>query len=201
MKPIRASMIALAALAAPITAHAQQAPATPPNPAAPMPAAQPLTPAEKQAQAMMMELQQLQNKLQPVQEKAMQDPKLKAAQEQLGTEIKAAVEKADPGVTQGVQRLQALEAEAIKAQQAGDQAKLQKLVQEAQQLQMRFMNAQQKAFTQPEIATKLQAFQTDLERKMIQVDPQSAAWIKRYKEVGTRLETAMQQAQARGPSR
>jgi hypothetical protein len=192
-KLTRAGLIALAALAVPVGATAQQKPAAPAPAPAPQPSAQQQPSAEQQkAQAMFLELQQIQEKLEPIQAKALEDAKLKGAQEALGNEIKGAIEKADPGVTASVERLQALEAEAMQAQQGGDQAKLQQLVQEAQQIQGRFMAAQQKAFAQPALSAKVEAFQTDLEKKMIQVDPQAAPLIQRFKQLGKELETLMQ---------
>lgn len=184
----RAFVIALTALALPAAAAAQQR-----APAAPAQQAQ--NPSQQQMQQWMTELQQIHGKLEAIQAKAIQDPQLQAAQESLGTEIKTAMEKADPTLPESMQRVQALESEALKAQQAGDQAKLQQLAQEAQSIQARFMEAQAKAFQQPEIATRLEAFQTRLETRMVEVDPAASDLIQRFKELEGKLAAAMQAPQ------
>lgn len=183
----RAFAIALVTLALPAAAAAQQrapAPATS--------AQQAQAPNEQQMQQWMTELQQIHGKLEAIQAKAAEDPQLRAAQESLGTEIRTAMEKADPTLPTSMQRVQTLESEAVQAQQAGDQAKLEQLAREAQTIQARFMEAQAKAFQQPEIATRLEAFQTRLESRMVEVDPAASGLIQRFKELEGKLATAMQ---------
>lgn len=182
----RASWIALVALSLPGALAAQQR-----APAAPQ--AQPPAANQQQLQQWLTELQELHGKLEAIQAKAAEDPQIRAAQESLGVEIKAAMEKADPTLPASLERVPKLEAEARQAQQSGDQAKLQQLAQEAQGIQQRFLAAQAKALEQPAIASKVEAFQQRLESKMAEVDPQAPALIKRFQELEGKLAAAMQQ--------
>lgn len=180
-------VVALVALLLPTSLLAQQGSA---------PAAQAQQPTQE-VQAWFMELQQISGKLGEIQVRALQDPELQAAQNMLGTEVKAAMDKVDPGLAASVERVGALEQEAMKAQQEGDQAKLAQLAQEAQQIQTRFVTAQSTVLEQPELAAKVEAFQTRLERRMIEVDPEARTLIQRLRELETKLQTAMQQPASR----
>jgi hypothetical protein len=170
--------IALAALMLPSGLAAQQQ--------------EPAAPEQEQVQSWMAELQQVHGKLESIQQKAIQDPQLQAAQEALGERVKAAIEKADPTLAQSMARAEALEKEAVAAQEAGDQAKLQELGAEAQQIQAQFMAAQQKAFAQPELAARMEAFQASLEEKMVAIDPAAEPLIARFQELQQKLAAAMQ---------
>ncbi len=184
-KLMRVFFVALAALVLPSSLLAQQQPAP-----APQAAQQPT----QEVQAWFMELQQISGKLGEIQVRALQDPELQAAHNMLGTEVKAAMDKVDPGLAASVERVGALEQEAVKAQEAGDQAKLAQLAQEAQQIQTRFVNAQSTVLQQPELAAKVQAFQTRLEQRMIEIDPEARTLINRLRELETKLQAAMQPA-------
>ena len=101
----RSLALALALLAAPAALAAQQAPAT----------GQPV-----EIQGLLTELQGIHVQLQALQERALQDSALMAAQEALGASIKAAMAAADPTLEQEMARMQTLEAEFLTAQQAND---------------------------------------------------------------------------------
>jgi chromosome segregation ATPase len=188
----KAFAVALLSVALPAGAAAQQR-----APAAPVAAQRSAAPSQEQMQQWMTELQQLHVKLEGIQARAIQDPQLQAAQNALGSEIKAAMEKADPQLPAKMQRVEALEAEAARARQAGDQAKLQQLSQEAYAIQASFMDAQNRVFQQPAVAARLEAFQTRLETRMAQVDAEAPALIKRFKELEGKLNAGMQAHQRR----
>ena len=144
-RSLRVLLPALLLAALPVAAAAQQPSAAP----APQPGPPP------EVQGWLTELQQLHGRLEGIQQKALSDPTLSQAQEALGTSIRQAMNSIDPGLEQGLQRMQALETEAATAQQQGDQAKLQQIGLEAQQIQQKFMTAQQSALAQPELAAKV----------------------------------------------
>jgi hypothetical protein len=146
-----------------------------------------------------MELQGIQMQLGPAIAQAMRDPKIQAAQQALGAAIQAALNKADPGLAALEPRMKALEAEAAKAQQAGDRAKLQKLMQDAAPIQQRLMRAQQVVFNQPAVMSRANAFESQLQAKLIQVDPKNGPLIQRSKQLQTQLQRVMQQQQAGRP--
>ncbi|CAN5783025.1 hypothetical protein BH20GEM3_BH20GEM3_07810 [soil metagenome] len=188
----RASFVALATLLLPLGLGAQQRPVAQQRAAAP-------TPAQQQAQGWYMELQGIQMQLGPAIAQAMRDPKIQAAQQALGTAIQAALNKADPGLAALEPRMKVLEAEAAKAQQAGDGAKLQKLMQDAAPIQQRLMRAQQVVFNQPAVMSRANAFESQLQAKLIQIDPKNGPLIQRSKQLQTQLQRVMQQQQAGRP--
>ncbi|HEV2148828.1 MAG TPA: hypothetical protein VGR37_15595 [Longimicrobiaceae bacterium] len=193
-RTIRAAAVALAVTALPTALLAQQRQPTPqraaaPRASAPAPA---LTPAQREMQGWYAELMQIGGRLQAAQVKALQDPQLRAAQEQLGKDFKAAIERADPGLAGLEARAQAMEAQAQQAQQAGDEAKLMQLTQQAQQIQARLMNAQQRALRDnPALATRAKAFEEQLRRRMVQVEPQTMALVERGQALQSKLEAAV----------
>ena len=179
---VRVLLVAAATLMLPVSLVAQQRSAP--------------TAAQQQAQGWIMELQGIQMQLRPSIERAMQDPKIQAAQRTLGSEIQAALAKADPGLVALQPRMKAMEAEAAKAEQAGDRAKLQKLMQEAAPIQQRLARAQQVVFSQPAVVSKMTAFENQLQAKLVQIDPKNGPLIQRSKQLQAQLQRAMQQAQA-----
>jgi len=179
----KTALVAFAIAALPGVAAAQQAGA-------------PSAAEQQQVQGWLAEMQQIHGQLQELQNRALQDPQLSAAQLALGENIRTAMERADPSLQQKMERLQTLDSEAAAAQQAGNTAKLQQLSVEVQQIQEQFVAAQQKALeTQPQLATQMQTFQTDLESKMKQLNPQAEGLIGRFEELQTRLAAVMQGAQ------
>jgi len=172
----------------PVGLMAQQQP-QPQRTAAPRAGAPALTPAQREAQGWYTELMQIGARLQAAQVKAMEDPQLKAAQEQLGKDFKEAIVKADPSLAGIDARAQAMEAEAQRAQQAGDQAKLARLTQEAQQIQLKVMTAQQRVLQENSaLATRARNFEEQLRRKMVQVEPQTMSLVARGQELQGKLE-------------
>ena len=182
----RAFFVALVTLLLPLSLGAQQRAAAP-------------TAVQQQAQGWLMELQGIQMQLQPAIAQAMRDPKIQAAQRALGAEVQAALAKADPGLAALEPRMKAMEAEAAKAQQAGDRAKLQKLMQEAAPIQQRLMRAQQVVFKQPGVMSKANAFESQLQAKLIQLDAKNGPLIQRSKQLQAQLQRVMQQQQAARP--
>ncbi|HEX2091830.1 MAG TPA: hypothetical protein VHG28_05475 [Longimicrobiaceae bacterium] len=155
-----------------------------------------------ETQAMYTELMQIGQRLQAAQARAMQDPQLRAAYELLGRDMKAAIERADPSLVGVEARARAMEAEARRAQQAGDQAKLARLMQDAQQIQVKLMSAQQRAIReQPALANRARSFEDQLRRKMIEVEPQTMALLERGKVLQARLVQVAQAQQRTGAPR
>jgi chaperonin cofactor prefoldin len=179
-----AALIALAIATGPSVANAQQA------------AAAPSPELQRQVQSMLAEMQQIHGQLQELQARALQDPQLSAAQASIGENLRNAMQRADPGIEQGLQRLEAINAEAVTARETGNNARLQQLGDEVQQIEIRFQTAQQQALqAQPQLATQMQTFQTSLEAKMAQLDPRAEQLIAQFQELQTRLAGVMQGAQ------
>ncbi len=190
-RTLRAAAVALAIAALPASLAAQQRPPSAQRAAAPRAGAAALTPAQREAQGWYRELMQIGQRLQAAQVRAMADPQLKTAQEQLGRDFKAAMLKVDPTLANVDARARAMEAEAKQAQQAGDRARMARLTQEAQQIQVKVMNAQQRALRDnPALATRARSFEEQLRRKMVQVEPQTMALVSRGQELQGKLAQA-----------
>ncbi|CAN5272023.1 hypothetical protein BH20GEM2_BH20GEM2_13460 [soil metagenome] len=177
--------IGVASLAiAPALADAQQKPAVPSQNTVAVAEQKSPTP---QQQEWISELQKIAGQLQATQVKALQDSSLRSAQEGLGTDIKTAMEKYDPGLVGVAQRVQTMEEEARKAQENGDQAKLQELTREAAQIQARFVKAQTEALKDPALASRAQAFEERLKNKMLEIQPDAPTLFARFRELQTKL--------------
>jgi hypothetical protein len=146
---------------------------------------------ERQLEALFEELQEVHTKLEDIQMQALQDPGLSAEQAQLGEEIQQAMVAHDPTMVDRLARAEALESEAVAAQQSGDTQRLQELMSEAQTIQMQFMALQQEVIAQPAISQRLEAFQVRLEEKMLEVDPAAESLITRFRELEGILSAAM----------
>jgi len=147
---------------------------------------------QQEVEGWLREMEQVHNQLESLQMQALQDPQLSRAQEQLGEDIRVAMERLDPAIQQRMARVEALEVEAVAAQQGNDVQKLQQLMQEAQQIQQHFMIVQQQVLEEPQIMAKVTDFQGQLERRMVEMNPQAQALISRFRELEGKLSAAMQ---------
>lgn len=172
-------LVTIAAVAIPGALSAQEAPAAP----------QELTP---EVQAWLAELQQLHVQLTELQEKALQDPQLAAQRDSLGAHIRAEMESIDPELPAKMSRIPQMEAEAAAAEAQNDETKLAALRTEAQQIEQQFLSAQQQALQKPELAAELSAFQSALEARILQADPEAPKLMARFQELEEKLAKAAQ---------
>jgi len=178
------ALIALAfALGSPGLASAQIAPGQAPS--------QEEGATQQEMQSWFAELQQIHGQLESIQIRALQDPQISAAQEDLGVAIREAMEAADPTIEQQLARVETLENEASEANEAGNRERLEQLAAEAQAIQQHFMGLQEQVLVQPEFAGKLADFQTRLEEKMVEIDPIASTLINRFRELESKLAAAM----------
>lgn len=182
MKRIAAALLGMMLALALPTALTAQAPGAAPQGA--------------EVQAMITELQQLHTQLEDVQQQALQDPELSAMQEEISNRIMAEMDDADPQLEQQMDRISELEAEARTAQQAGNVDRLRELVGEAQQIQAHFLEVQQSVLEQPEVAEMVDGFQTRLETRMVELDPEISGVLERFRELEGRVAEAMGQGDA-----
>ena len=166
-KSTRIAVLAAAALALPVVAHAQTT--APAQPAAPAAAA-----TDPQA-----EMAQLQQKLGTLQQQALQDPGIKLAQDSLTAVLNTAMAKLDPAAPAKVARATALQGEVAAARTANDNAKLNQLATEAQELQAYFAGLQPRALALPEVQAARQAFTVRLFDKMKQLDANAQQYVDR----------------------
>ncbi|HEX8903492.1 MAG TPA: hypothetical protein VF771_01480 [Longimicrobiaceae bacterium] len=166
-KTTRIALLAAAALALPAALSAQQ---TQPAPAQPAPAAA----ANPQAEAA-----QLQAKLGQLQQQALQDPAIKAAQDSFTAVMNAQMAKLDPAAPGKLARAGAINGEVEAARAANDNVKLNALAAEAQQLQQYFAALQPRVVALPEVQTARQAYMEKLFGKMKQIDPNAQQYVER----------------------
>lgn len=167
------ALLAAAALALPVGAHAQQTTAPAPAPAAP---------------ANPNELQQLQARIGQLQQQAMADPSLKAAQDSFNAVVNAAMGRVDPAAPAKLARAAQIPADITAARAANDNARLNQLAQESNELQTYFNTIRPRAMQDPAVVTARQAFLVRVLDKMKQIDPNTQQYVDRM--------TALQQGGA-----
>lgn len=137
------------------------------------------------------EIQQIQARLGPVQDQAMQDTSLQRERRQVTDAVREAMIAADPAIAQRMARLEAIVAEAQEAQQAGDGERLAALVAEARTIQEPLARAQAAALDRPEIEARVSAFRGRLRARMVQIDPSSEALLDRLEALDRRVRDAL----------
>lgn len=185
-KLLRLTPLALALLLSPTVSRAQQ-PA--PQPAADL---ETDTAATAMLQGLLTEIQAINGRLQELQQAALQDSALSTEQAALGESIRTTMTEADPTLEASMARVEELQAEAEAAQQRGDDARLNELGAEVRRIEVQFVQAQQQALANPELSAQLESFQTRLEAKMAELDPEAPQLIARFQQLQERLASAMQ---------
>jgi hypothetical protein len=152
--------------------------------------------------AEMAELQQLQAefnsvqaRLNGLQQQVMQDPTIAANFAALQRSIDEAVDKLDPSAPASRKRMEAIEAEFAAAEAAGDQAKIQALIQEGTNLQTKLQGSQSQVMQDGVMFAKMQAFQEEVVAAMTKTDPETPTLIARATEIAKKF-----QAQAGPPA-
>ena len=140
-----------------------------------------------EAREWLTEIQQIHAQLTQLQERALQDPALAARQDSLGGHIRTAMEAIDPTLPQRMGRIEEMEAQAAAAEAENNEAKLMELRAEAQQIEQQFFSAQQQALQQPDLAAEISAFQTALEAKILETDPEAPRLLARFQELEQKL--------------
>jgi hypothetical protein len=141
-----------------------------------------------EAQQVILEMEQLHERLAPIQEQAMSDPEVQAGQEALREEIQTTMSRIDPGLPQHIERYVELEAEFQAAQAAQDQNRMRDIILEGQQIERRLREAEAEAIQQPHIARELDNFQSLLLSKMTLLEPEASTLVERMTELNTRLQ-------------
>ncbi|HSJ24829.1 MAG TPA: hypothetical protein VK929_09190 [Longimicrobiales bacterium] len=152
-----------------------------------LPAAADAQEPDPQVQQVMAELQQINAQLMPLQERAMEDEALSSEREATTQALRAAMIEADPQVGASLDRMDAMLDEVRQAQEAGDADRIVALTQEAQQLQPRIAMAQQQALEREDIQDRIEAFQTNLRNRMIELEPAAARLFERADELQEQL--------------
>ncbi len=142
-----------------------------------IPPQQPMNP---ELMAQVMEVQQLQAELEPIQMQALEDEALASRLAELQGRIEAAM-RAENGPM--IDRMVALQGEIAAAQQTADQEAMQGLMMEAQTLQPQLQALQQSVMQRPEIRESVESFEAAHRARMIEIDPEAGEMLDRMDEL------------------
>lgn len=141
---------------------------------------------DPETMALMNEVQELQQRLQPIQQEAMQDEALNAQLQDLQARVEAAMRDENEEL---VEQMESLEEDFMAAQGEGDQERVQQIAMEAQQLEMEMQALQGQILEQPELQEELDAFQEAQRERMIEIDPEAGDLMDRLEEIYAELQT------------
>lgn len=182
----RIALLWLALLALPVSAEAQAA-AAPPSVEEESDSA-----ATARIQGWVLEMQDLDGRLQALQQQALADSALDAQQAELGERIRAAMMEADPTLEGSMARVDELQLEAAAADERADTTRLEQIGAEVRRIESQFFDAQRRALTIPEISAELEAFQARVEARIVELEPRVPEMIARFVELRERLAAALQ---------
>lgn len=138
---------------------------------------------ETASQTVEQEIAAIQQQLQAIQQRALQDPALQARQAEIGQEVVATMRRVDPAFAAAAARAEAMQADIAAAQEAGDNARLHELAAESEQLQQTFAAARARAMQDPELQASMQAFRAEVVEKMTEMDPETTTLLARLNEL------------------
>lgn len=133
----------------------------------------------------MMEVQEIQQRLGPIEQEAMQDPELTAQLESIQQQVETAMRAEDEEL---FDRMDELEAEFTEAQEAENQERIQEISQEAQGMQMQLQEIQQRVLEDPELQAEIDAFEEARRARMIEIDPEAGELMDRIDEIMDELD-------------
>ena len=140
---------------------------------------------DPETMALMMEAQELQQRLQPLEQEAMQDPELAAMLEDVQERVETAMRDEDPELFEEMVRL---EEAFVAAQEAGDEERAQEVGMEAQGVYAQLQSLQQAVMDRPEIREPIEAFEEAHRERMLEIDPEAEELLDRMREIMAELE-------------
>lgn len=135
---------------------------------------------DPEAMALMTEAQELQQRLAPVEQEAMQDEALSSQLEQIQDQIEAAMRDENPEL---FEQMEQLEAEFMAAQEAGDDQRAQEIGMEAQGIEAELQAVQQDVLERPDIRGPIDEFEEARRTKMIEIDSEAGEIMDRLEEI------------------
>lgn len=143
-----------------------------------------------QVQAWMTELQQIQARLEPLEEQALEDPVLQEQQQEVSKAVLAAMVELEPAVPAMLEQLREIMVEARQAN--GDSDRLTALAAEVQQLQPQIARVQALALARPEVEPQVSAFREKLYARMAEIDSETPRLLARFEELDRLIRQAIQ---------
>jgi hypothetical protein len=177
--PARGAFVALMVFTAAGAATAQQ----------PSPQEMPV-----EVQGWVAELQQIQQQLAPLQERAMQAPALQEQQRETTEVVRNAMIEVDPNIAAVIDRMEAMMQEAQAARAAGDTERLVALTAEAEEIQPHLARVQIEAMQRDDVTRRIAALQTAVHAEMRELEPGAGPLIDRYIELDRRITAALRNA-------
>ncbi len=141
------------------------------------------------------ELQGISARLQRVHDRALQDPELLRARDQLMLAVQRAMDAADPELPRLAARVQAMPSEVAAARRRGETGRLPGLERELAQIQARFMRVRSAVLRQPDIARQAHAYEERLRQRMIQIEPLTESFLARSGQLQQLIQSALPQRQ------
>lgn len=140
---------------------------------------------DPETMARIQEIQQIQARLEPIQQEALEDPalagQLEAIQERVETVMRA--ENSDLFA-----RMDRLQEEIAEAQAGGDPEQMQELMMRAQGLQQEAQAAQAAVMQRPEIRGPVQEFEAAHRARMTEIDPEAGELLDRFELLVSQLQ-------------
>lgn len=132
------------------------------------------------------EIERIQTRLMQTQERVLAEEEVQAAQVEMGQVLVAAMIRLDPTLAAKTERARALQQDVAEAREAGDNARLHELADEAEALQADFAAARQRALTEPDVIEAMEDFRALVIDRMTEVDPEIPALLARLGELSDR---------------
>jgi hypothetical protein len=148
-----------------------------------------------EAQQALREMEQIQMRLSPMQERALQDSALNAEGAQIGTRVRQAMDEVDSQTASRIARLNELMTVAQAAQARQDAEAYATAATEATRINQDLQLTQEAAVAKAEIAASIEAFEKRVQAKMIADNPEAQGLLSRLEELNTQLTGVMQQLQ------
>jgi hypothetical protein len=123
---------------------------------------------DPETMAYITEIQELQQRIEPVQQEALQDEALAGQLVAIQRRIETSMRAEDQELFSRIDRFQD---DIAAAEAAGDQQRLQALMVQAQGIQLEVEALQAKVLQRPDIREPLEAFETAHRARMIEIDP------------------------------
>lgn len=159
--------------------------------AAPATAQEQAPPDEEQLQELVTEARHIQQHLASVQQQALASPEIARQREELSALIEEAISEQDPALENDLASAHDLEPQMAEAEAAGDQERLQELIEEVRALEARVAEAQRVALQDPELSSIVLAFNEQVEERILEIEPHARQMIERLQEIQSTLQAAV----------
>ena len=132
----------------------------------------------------------VQQRLNSLQQQAMQDTVLQQEYAALEATVEAQMKAADPKLEERRARMMELQGEMAAAQQAGEEEKLQELLEEGTSLQNLLRQTQEQTMALEDVQAAMTGFRDKVLAQMAKIDPEAPALVERANAIGEQLAAA-----------